>query len=58
VQIVVGDQDPTLDYCEEQGRMTAGAEYVLMENSGHFSILDQTARFNEVALDFLRRTHA
>jgi pimeloyl-ACP methyl ester carboxylesterase len=58
VQIVVGDQDPTLDYCEEQGRMTAGAEYVLMENSGHFSILDQTARFNDVALDFLRRTQA
>jgi pimeloyl-ACP methyl ester carboxylesterase len=58
VQVVVGDHDPTLDYCEEQGRMTAGAEYVLMENSGHFSILDQTARFNEVALDFLRRTQA
>jgi 3-oxoadipate enol-lactonase len=58
VQIVVGDQDPTLDYCEEQGRLTAGAEYVLMEYSGHFSILDQTARFNDVALDFLRRTEA
>ena len=38
--------------------MAAGAEYVLMENSGHFSILDQAARFNAVALDFLRRTHA
>jgi 3-oxoadipate enol-lactonase len=58
VQIVVGDQDPTLDYCEEQGRLAAGAEYVLMENSGHFSILDQTARFNDVALDFLGRTHS
>jgi 3-oxoadipate enol-lactonase len=58
VMVVVGDQDPTLEYCEEQGQLTAGAEYVLMENSGHFSILDQTARFNEVALDFLRRTHA
>jgi pimeloyl-ACP methyl ester carboxylesterase len=56
VQVVVGDQDPTLEYCAEQGRLTAGAEYVLMENSGHFSTLDQTARFNEVALDFLRRT--
>jgi pimeloyl-ACP methyl ester carboxylesterase len=58
VQIVVGDQDPTLNYCEEQGRLAAGAEYVLMENSGHFSILDQTARFNDVALDFLGRTHS
>jgi pimeloyl-ACP methyl ester carboxylesterase len=58
VQIVVGDQDPTLDYCEEQGRLAAGAEYVLIENSGHFSILDQTARFNDVALDFLARTHS
>ena len=58
VQIVVGDQDPTLDYCEEQGRLTAGAEYVLMEYSGHFSTLDQPARFNDVALDFLRRTGA
>jgi 3-oxoadipate enol-lactonase len=58
VQIVVGDQDPTLDYCEEQGRLTAGAEYVLMEYSGHFSTLDQPARFNDVALDFLRRTDA
>jgi pimeloyl-ACP methyl ester carboxylesterase len=58
VQIVVGDQDPTLDYCEEQGRMAAGAEYVLIENSGHFCILDQTAHFNAAALDFLNRTHA
>jgi 3-oxoadipate enol-lactonase len=58
VQIVVGDQDPTLDYCEEQGQLTAGAEYVLMEYSGHFSTLDQPARFNDVALDFLRRTDA
>ena len=58
VQVVVGDQDPTLIYCEEQGRLAAGAEYVLIENSGHFCILDQTARFNEVALDFLRRTYA
>jgi pimeloyl-ACP methyl ester carboxylesterase len=58
VQVVVGDQDPTLVYCEEQGRMAAGAEYVLMENSGHFSILDQAERFNTLALDFLRRTHA
>jgi pimeloyl-ACP methyl ester carboxylesterase len=58
VQVVVGDQDPTLVYCEEQGRMAAGAEYVLMENSGHFSIMDQAERFNALALDFLRRTHA
>lgn len=58
VLVVVGDQDPTLVYCEEQGRMAAGAEYVLMQNSGHFSILDQTERFNTVALDFLRRTRA
>lgn len=58
VQVVVGDHDPTLVYCEEQGRLAAGAEYVLMENSGHFSILDQAERFNAVALDFLRRTHA
>lgn len=58
VQVVVGDQDPTLVYCEEQGRMAPGAEYVLMENSGHFSILDQAERFNAVALNFLRRTHA
>jgi pimeloyl-ACP methyl ester carboxylesterase len=58
VQVVVGDQDPTFEYCEEQGRLTAGAEYVRIDYSGHFSILDQPARFNEVALDFLRRTHA
>lgn len=57
VQVVVGDQDPTLDYCDEQGRLTAGAEYVLIENSGHFSILDQPTQFNTVALDFLRRTY-
>ena len=56
VQVVVGDHDPTLEYCQEQGRLTAGAEYVEIANSGHFSILDQPARFNEVALDFLRRT--
>jgi pimeloyl-ACP methyl ester carboxylesterase len=55
VQVVVGDQDPTLPYSEELGRLTDGAEFVRIENSGHFSTMDQTARFNEVALDFLRR---
>jgi 3-oxoadipate enol-lactonase/4-carboxymuconolactone decarboxylase len=58
VQVVVGDQDPTVDYCAEQGRLAAGAEYVLIENSGHFSILDQPGRFNAVALDFLARHQA
>lgn len=57
VQVVVGDQDPTFEYCEEQGKLTAGAEYVKIDYSGHFSILDQPAIFNEAALDFLGRTH-
>ncbi|MFN8593116.1 MAG: alpha/beta hydrolase [Thermomicrobiales bacterium] len=58
VQVVVGNQDPTFEYCKEQGQQTAGAEYVQIDYSGHFSILDQPARFNEAALDFLRRTHS
>ena len=52
VQVVVGDQDPTYVYCQEQGRMARGAEYVEFEKSGHFCILDQAARFNDAALDF------
>jgi 3-oxoadipate enol-lactonase len=56
VQVIVGDHDPTLEYCEEQGRLVAGAEYVRMEDSGHFSNLDQASRFNQVVLDFLGRT--
>jgi 3-oxoadipate enol-lactonase len=56
VQVVVGDHDPTLEYCEEQGRLAAGAEYVVMEDSGHFTNLDQAARFNHVVLEFLGRT--
>ena len=58
VQVVVGDQDPTFVYCEEQGRLAAGAEYVMIEHSGHFCILDQAERFNSAALDFLQRTNA
>jgi pimeloyl-ACP methyl ester carboxylesterase len=54
--VVDGDHDPTLIYCQEQGRLTKGAEYVEVENSGHFSNLDQVAFFNRVVLDFLRRT--
>jgi pimeloyl-ACP methyl ester carboxylesterase len=38
--------------------MAAGAEYLLIQNSGHFCILDQTALFNDAALDFLQRTGA
>jgi 3-oxoadipate enol-lactonase len=56
VQVVVGENDPTLDYCKEQAALTKGAEYVLIEDSGHFCILDQTSYFNDVALDFLSRS--
>ncbi len=56
VQVVVGDHDPTFVYCEEQGRLTANAEYVVIDNSGHFCNLDNPARFNQVVLDFLHRT--
>jgi pimeloyl-ACP methyl ester carboxylesterase len=56
VQIIVGDNDPTRSYDEEQARLTRGAEFVLVENSGHFSNLDQATYFNRVALDFLGRT--
>lgn len=56
VMVVAGDHDPTLEYCREQGRMARGAEYVEIENSGHFSTLDQVAQFNDIVLDFLSRT--
>jgi 3-oxoadipate enol-lactonase len=58
VQVVVGDHDPTLVYCREQGRLTRAAEFVEVENSGHFSNLDQPAFFNKTVLDFLGRTTA
>jgi len=55
VQVVVGDHDPTYEYCKEQGQQTAGAEYLEIEDSGHFCNLDNAAHFNAGVLDFLRR---
>jgi 3-oxoadipate enol-lactonase len=57
VLVVVGAEDPTLPQCEEEGRLTAGAEYVVIENSAHLCNLDQPAHFNQVVLNFLNRRY-
>ncbi len=57
VAILVGDNDPTLPYCEEQQRCCPQAEYHVVENSGHMCVMDQAEEFNKITLEFLK-THS
>jgi pimeloyl-ACP methyl ester carboxylesterase len=50
-----GDKDPLLveKFWLEVSRRTPGSEYAVFENCGHCPNIEQSAKFNEVALKFL-----
>ena len=56
--IVVGAEDaitPVAD-SEKMHNAIAGSRLVVLENAGHVSNLEQTERFNEALMDFLKES--
>ena len=56
--ILVGAEDaitPVVD-SEKMNRAIAGSRLVVLENAGHVSNLEQTERFNQALLEFLRES--
>jgi pimeloyl-ACP methyl ester carboxylesterase len=53
--IVCGDGDDTRPSCEKQHKSIPKAEFLVIQNSGHFCYMDQSEIFNSFLRDFLVR---
>ena len=52
--MVVGEDDDSRQYCEEQYRTMPNVSFHLIKNGGHFCYMDQPETFNQYLASFLR----
>jgi len=51
--LVYGDKDPAITTPDGEYSLSTMTHQIEMENSGHFPMIDETARFNRLLTDFL-----